>query len=429
MESEVDFNSKLYKQSLNYFNCNTKSNTNSFTISPAKLMELIGSAYKIPIAKKLENIIAQISSKIFEGYVFPSEWAMPFKSLMLYYHKLYPHDKLIYVLSISNFVTICDRNGLREIEEQVVNIDKLFSNAEIILEEVNNKNSQQFIETKVKLLVNRALYLRHNERFEESNNDYEQLLIAAKHANNSVVNKLGWFYALTGLADILDRKGKYSDALNKYKEAEEVLRDAPDQIKDPLLPCLWEKQGNELYHLKYYKEAEINYLNALKARQKKFKKDNIYTSNVYHNLGILYKEIGQFNDKTEQCLSGAFSCLKKALQIRKKYLNKNHPHIAITLKHLGDSYLETGQCRSAITHYKKAIEIRKKTKNLRESIYMANLLNSLAVAYLFDNEQGEAAAKFVEASRVFNSFTNINLSTNQRFYTEFLRILNTKLNY
>lgn len=416
------------KNSFNPF-ANNKKRSNERNYTPNEIMKLLESAREPHVAKKLEDIIMLISTKIFEGCFFRNEWAKALKELMLWCHKFQPYNIISYILSINNLATICDRNSIKVLDEQVINIDKLFSNAEYIIQEISNRNSHQLIVTKIKLLVNKALYLRHNERFEESNTEYEALLRISKTVDDCIVENLSVFYALTGLADVLDRKGRYQEALDKYNEAELKLEMIPQKITIRLIPSVWEKQAHILSHLKFYDEAEAKYLSALKVRRSEFKKENIYISNIYNSLGNLYKERGQYNDQPGKQYSGAFSCLKKALLIRKKFINSNSAYITVTLKHIGDTYLATGQHKKAIIHYNKALDLRRKSKNLRESVYMANLLNSLATAYLFDNNLDKAAECFLESSRIFNSSANNNLVTNQKFYTEFLNILSTKLNY
>ena len=71
-----------------------------------------------------------------------------------------------------------------------------------------------------------------------------------------------------------------------------------------------------------------------------------------NNVSMIYQAMGD--------MGKALECQKKALEIREKVLDKNHPDLAALYNNLSGIYKDMGDIKKALEYQKKALEIRKK---------------------------------------------------------------------
>ena len=80
--------------------------------------------------------------------------------------------------------------------------------------------------------------------------------------------------------------------------------------------------------------------------------ENDLLAHVYNNSGIIYKEMGKYNE--------ALQCHEKALKIRRKVLPANFPHIAASYNNMGNIYTLLKTYDRSLDSHLHALEIRKK---------------------------------------------------------------------
>ena len=135
-------------------------------------------------------------------------------------------------------------------------------------------------------------------------------------------------------ANILYKRGQYTEAANVAKEAlkvaKEIYGSGHSNVASSMynLAILYRKQGK-------YSEAESLFKRALEIYEKAFDKDNPQVANSIYNLAILYRDQGKY--------AAAEPLFKRALEIYEKALGKDHPDVAQSLKKSGDTLSKPGQ--------------------------------------------------------------------------------------
>jgi len=167
---------------------------------------------------------------------------------------------------------------------------------------------------------------------------------------------------------------------NGYLKIYPILKhfiDATDEEKEKLFNKLKEQKSQEAKINTLFLAPKKDYLKYLmKALEhenlstilSKFLDKNLLTeqinlirdekkqAGILNNLGVLYKNLGEFEKAKEFYL--------KALEIRNKLANLNNaflPDLASTQNNLGDLYSNLGEFEKAKEFYLKALEIRNKT--------------------------------------------------------------------
>ncbi|XP_020605746.1 kinesin light chain-like [Orbicella faveolata] len=91
---------------------------------------------------------------------------------------------------------------------------------------------------------------------------------------------------------------------------------------------------------------------ALMIRKKIFGEEDADVAISYNNLGIVYRNLGQYNEAKEY--------YEKAVIIRKQIFGEEHADVAISYNSLGVVYRNIGQYNEAKEYYENALIIRKK---------------------------------------------------------------------
>ena len=99
--------------------------------------------------------------------------------------------------------------------------------------------------------------------------------------------------------------------------------------------------------------------------------ESIKLANLYDKIGECYDDCGIFDS--------AFSNYFNSLQIKEKYLGKNHPDTAIQYDNIGLSYTKTGKYTEAISWHNKAINILELSLG-KKNLDTATAYNNLGLA-------------------------------------------------
>jgi len=119
-------------------------------------------------------------------------------------------------------------------------------------------------------------------------------------------------------------------------------------------------------------------------------KNNDFRLNYYTQLSTLYRDLGDFNKALESGL--------KALEIRERVLDKNHPDLATSYNNLSVLYQALGDLPKALEFGLKALEIRERVldKNHPDLATSYNNLSSLCRALGDLNKALEFGLKALE---------------------------------
>ena len=166
-----------------------------------------------------------------------------------------------------------------------------------------------------------------------------------------MLNNLGFSY---------NELGEYSRALQYHEKALHICKNILKNSNNPDLARTY------IYIAMSYRDianeskctekmdAAVVYLNkALEIKLDIYGDDHIKTSNVYDNLGGVYKDLGKPKK--------ALKFYKKALAICEKRNGERHPYTAISYTNIGTVYHELGDYLTAINYHNKAIDILSST--------------------------------------------------------------------
>jgi tetratricopeptide (TPR) repeat protein len=106
----------------------------------------------------------------------------------------------------------------------------------------------------------------------------------------------------------------------------------------------WDRMGKLLIKLGMFVSAEDTYNVLLKQTV-----TNIEKAHIYHQLGYIKEDLGQFND--------ALEFYEKSLDLKKKDPPSDNSHFAIYYNNIGSVYDKKGDYSIAVSFFKKAIEI------------------------------------------------------------------------
>lgn len=134
-------------------------------------------------------------------------------------------------------------------------------------------------------------------------------------------------------------------------------------------------------------EAALNYYQ-LSARESAAVKDSVGLSSVYHNMGEVYKKVGDFQKSIE--------FLTLSLQWDKVSNN----HTSITLYNIGEAHLMMGELREASSYFNDALVKSIAEKDNRALAYCYHGLGSVKAA---KKEYYPALAYFTQAEKIWKA--------------------------
>jgi tetratricopeptide (TPR) repeat protein len=154
--------------------------------------------------------------------------------------------------------------------------------------------------------------------------------------------------------------------------------------------CDW--IAGHLYNQANYNSARALYERALAIRKKALDSEHPDTATSINNLALLYKTQGDY--------ASALPLYKRALAIYKKALGSEHPDTATSLNNLALLYKTLGDYTSALRLYKRALAIREKALG-SEHPDTATSLNNLALLYQAQGDYVSALPLYERALVVY----------------------------
>jgi tetratricopeptide (TPR) repeat protein len=120
-------------------------------------------------------------------------------------------------------------------------------------------------------------------------------------------------------------------------------------------------------------EEALKYqLKAVEIREKVLDKDHPDLATSYNNLSLIYKDLGKY----EEALKHQF----KAVEIREKVLDKDHPSLATSYNNLSLIYKALGKPEEALKYQLKDVEISEKVLD-KDHPDLATSYNNLSLIY------------------------------------------------
>lgn len=147
-------------------------------------------------------------------------------------------------------------------------------------------------------------------------------------------------------------------------------------------------RAEKLYEVRWYKLAEVSFLEAKVAYETNGLTNNINYSKVHSDLGLLYATMGRYNSAEYFTAEG--------LSIREQTLGKNSKAYAASLNNLAVLYKETARYGEAQKVFEEVLPIVKSQLG-EESEEYATVLNNQAVFFSEIGRTDDAIAKLTEA--------------------------------
>ena len=243
-----------------------------------------------------------------------------------------------------------------------------------------------------------ALFYSYWHHFDESQQIYEQALQIRERTQGqehqdtatTLVN-IANLYRVWG--DIVQRKGQYDQAQNKYEQAKLLLEralhiqeQAFGQETTKTISTLNALAG--IYRrLHLYAQAETLFQHIMIFREKTFGATHLSTAAAISNLAFLYSEWGNHER--------ALHLYEQALRIREQEFGAEHPYTTITHFDLGQQYYRMGDYQKAEELLQRALTSHERywgidhPKNKKMLEVYAQLLHKLGR----DEEAGQLDAR------------------------------------
>ncbi|MDR2147932.1 MAG: tetratricopeptide repeat protein [Tannerella sp.] len=151
-----------------------------------------------------------------------------------------------------------------------------------------------------------------------------------------------------------------------------VINDINDKDATAEVASLYYFLGKGFYELADYLRALKYHEKALDIRKKVLDKKHLNTSNSYHEIGLVYNAQGDYDR--------ALKYYGKALAIYKKVLGTGHSYTATTYNNMARVYNAQGDYDRALKYYGKALAIVEKVLGT-EHPYTATTYNNMALVY------------------------------------------------
>lgn len=154
---------------------------------------------------------------------------------------------------------------------------------------------------------------------------------------------------LSQTASVMDKCGRYTEALLYYEEAltiqRECLGDFTADVATTLnnLACVYEEQGR-------YEDALNNYAEVLHILGDLLETEHPYIATTLSNIAMIHRIQGEYDDSLRYYL--------QALDIRRKSLGHRDPDVANTLNDIGCVEFAQQHYREALEHFQQAAEIK-----------------------------------------------------------------------
>ena len=205
------------------------------------------------------------------------------------------------------------------------------------------------------------------------------------------------------------RHGDYANALVQYQNARNAFEQMLPYYRQSLgdghdntitvrknLAAVYNALGDVCRNQKKYAEA-MNWLNkSLEIREKFLGKDHPETAETYNNIALVYDGQGQY--------AKALEWYQKDLAVSEKTLGSNHPDTAKTYNNIGMVYFHQGNSASAMEWFKKALAIQENQQSY-ENPNAAMTYNNIAEVHRVQGNYTLALPEYLKAYRILlNAF-------------------------
>src|SRR6185295_759182 len=131
-------------------------------------------------------------------------------------------------------------------------------------------------------------------------------------------------------------------------------------------------RAEDFYQLRWFKTAEIYFLEAKLSYENAGITDNINYSKVHSDLGLLYATMGRYNT--------AENFTSEALSLREKTLGKDSKAYASSLNNIAVLYQETARFNESEKYFEEALQTVQKQLGAESQEY-ATVLNNQAILF------------------------------------------------
>ncbi|MBN2399506.1 MAG: tetratricopeptide repeat protein [Candidatus Aminicenantes bacterium] len=189
-----------------------------------------------------------------------------------------------------------------------------------------------------------------------------------------------------------------SEARGNSITAREILDRGAEKIETELKgqslvqARLMDAMGNVYVSLGLYNKAEILLEKALGIREKRLQRDHPDVATALNNLALLYKNQGRYKE--------AEPLYRRALAIREKTLGASHADVATSLNNLASLFQHQGLYALAEPLYQRALSIRRSLIS-PDHPDVAELLNNLALLYYARGQYERTEPLFKEALAIW----------------------------
>ena len=200
-------------------------------------------------------------------------------------------------------------------------------------------------------------YLIHSEgyinfilgNYKKTKELYEKSFAMRKNILNEDDIQLAISY--NGQASIAKKEGRYSDALELYRQSLEI-REKNIWIEKVVIEYNNMSRMHKI--LEEYDKA-IEYLEkSLNIRKQIYGEEHESTAKAYNVLGSLYQDISK--DQDNEYFKKSYEYYYKSLNIRKQILQNNHPAIATSYNNIGTWFVSKKDWGNAIKYFKLVVD-------------------------------------------------------------------------
>jgi tetratricopeptide (TPR) repeat protein len=187
-------------------------------------------------------------------------------------------------------------------------------------------------------------------------------------------------------------RGEFQDYQQELALAIEYFSKAADLQKELGLEEDFASTLTNLALLYYsqgrYDQAEPLYLQALELSKRLLGEDHPHVATSLNNLAALYYSQGRYDQAEPLYL--------QALELSKRLLGEDHPHVAQSLNNLALLYYSQGRYDQAEPLYLQALELRKRLLG-EDHPQVATSLNNLALLYRSQGRYDQAEPLYLQA--------------------------------
>ncbi len=223
-----------------------------------------------------------------------------------------------------------------------------------------------------------------------------------------IVNLVG---ALSGLAGVRTREGRYTEAESLYVRARAVHGELPRPDYETLANLAL-SQATVYYYQERLAEAESVFQELLRTQERELGADHRAVAGTLNNLGGVYFDLGRYDD--------ALRLYERARVIYETTSGESHPNLALILTNIAEVHWEQRRLVDAENIYRRGLEVARGVMD-PASPTLATTVSGLA-GVLHDRQRyEEAELLYREALTILERADHPNLTKTQQAYAKQLR--------